>query len=134
MILYNNSNLFLIKLFTILVPRFFHHLFAMFWGRLFYLILPRTRRAIRSNLQVITGQEAVDELVHSTLYMYARYWCDHMLIMRLRGPQLFSLIARHTGDKPLDDALAAGHGAILISPHFGNWELGGLGLAEILGG
>jgi KDO2-lipid IV(A) lauroyltransferase len=62
--------------------------------------------------------------------MYARNWCDNMLIMRLRGPQLFSLIARHTGDKPLDDALAAGHGAILVSPHLGNWELGGLGLAE----
>lgn len=130
MILYNSLNLFFINIFTILVPRFFHSYVARFWGRLFYLILPQTRRSIRANLQVITGQAAVDELVRSTLYMFARNWCDNMLIMRLRGPQLFSLIARHTGDKPLDDALAAGKGAILISPHLGNWELGGLGLAE----
>jgi KDO2-lipid IV(A) lauroyltransferase len=31
----------------------------------------------------------------------------------------------------LDTALAHGTGAILVSPHLGNWELGGLGLADL---
>jgi KDO2-lipid IV(A) lauroyltransferase len=31
----------------------------------------------------------------------------------------------------MDDALAAGTGAILVSPHLGNWELGGIGLADL---
>jgi Kdo2-lipid IVA lauroyltransferase/acyltransferase len=53
-----------------------------------------------------------------------------MLLMRLRGDRLLGLIGRWTTEKPLNDALAAGHGAILISIHLGNWELGGLGLAE----
>jgi Kdo2-lipid IVA lauroyltransferase/acyltransferase len=53
-----------------------------------------------------------------------------MLMMRLRGVRLLALIGRHASDRHLDDALAAGSGAILISPHLGNWELGALGLAE----
>jgi predicted LPLAT superfamily acyltransferase len=44
-------------------------------------------------------------------------------------PQLDRLIGRRSSSRPLDDAMAAGNGAILISPHLGNWELGGLALA-----
>lgn len=36
-----------------------------------------------------------------------------------------------SGSEPLERALAAGTGAILVSPHLGNWELGGLGLADL---
>jgi Kdo2-lipid IVA lauroyltransferase/acyltransferase len=128
--LYSNSNLFFIKLLTILVPRFLHAPFALFWGGLFYLVLPRHRRDVRKNLRAVTGRDRVERLVFSTFYKFSRNWCDQMLMMRLRGPRLLNLIGRWTTEKPLDDALAAGHGAILMSIHLGNWELGGLGLAE----
>jgi KDO2-lipid IV(A) lauroyltransferase len=128
--LYSNINLFFIKLLTILVPRFLHAPFALFWGGLFYLVLPRVRRDLRKNLRVVTGRNQVERLVFSAFYKFSRNWCDVMLMMRLRGPRLLGLIGRWTTEKPLDDALAAGHGAILLSIHLGNWELGGLGLAE----
>jgi Kdo2-lipid IVA lauroyltransferase/acyltransferase len=128
--LYSYLNLFFIRLFTILVPRSLHAPFAYFWGGLFYLLLPRLRRDLRRNLRVVTGSGDVERLVFSTIYKFARNWCDIMLMMRLRGPRLLNLVGRGTGEKPLDDALAAGRGAILISVHLGNWELGGLGLAE----
>jgi Kdo2-lipid IVA lauroyltransferase/acyltransferase len=128
--LYSYLNLFFIRLFTILVPRSLHAPFAYFWGGLFYLLLPRLRRDLRRNLRVVTGSSEVERLVFSTIYKFARNWCDIMLMMRLRGPRLLNLVGRGTGEKPLDDAIAAGRGAILISVHLGNWELGGLGLAE----
>jgi Kdo2-lipid IVA lauroyltransferase/acyltransferase len=128
--LYSNTNLFFIKLLTIFVPRALHAPFAFSWGLLFYLVLPKARRDLRKNLQVVTGSERVERLVISTFYKFSRNWCDNLLMMRLRGPMLLGLIGRWTTEKPLDDALAAGHGAILISIHLGNWELGGLGLAE----
>jgi len=128
--LYSNINLLFIRLFTIVVPRFLHPPFAFFWGGLFYLALPGARRALRRNLRVVTGSGEVERLVFSTFYKFGRNWCDIMLISRLRGPALLALIGRGTGEKHLDDALAAGKGAILISVHLGNWELGGLGLAE----
>jgi KDO2-lipid IV(A) lauroyltransferase len=129
MTLYNNLNLFFIKLLTMLVPRALYPPFALFWGGLFYLLLPGKRRAVRANIQVITGRMKVERLVFGTFYKFARNWTDIMLMIRLSGPRLDALIGRSTSRQPLDDALAAGSGAILISPHLGNWELGGLGLA-----
>ena len=130
MTFYSNINLFFIKLFTILVPRVLHPPFALFWGGLFYLVLPGVRRDLRKNLRVVTGCKQVERLVFSTFYKFSLNWCDVMLMVRLRGPRLLGMIGRQTSEKPLSDALAAGHGAILISAHLGNWELGALGLAE----
>lgn len=131
MALYSSLNLFFIRLFTVLVPRFMHPPFAIFWGGLFYLLLAEKRRGIRSNIRIITGSRNVELLVLATYYKFARNWCDVMLMMRWRGSKLQSLIGRRSDGGPLDAALAAGNGAILISPHLGNWELGGLGLADM---
>jgi KDO2-lipid IV(A) lauroyltransferase len=130
MALYSGLNLFFIRLFTLLVPRWLHPPFALFWGGLFYLLLGEKRRGIRANLRVVTGRRDVEWLVFTTFYKYARNWADVLLMMRLHGPALDALIGRFGNSKPLDEALARGCGAILITPHFGNWELGGLGLAD----
>ncbi len=129
--LYSNINLFLIKLFTILVPRWLFPPFTYFWGGLFYLVLGDKRRAVRSNLQVVTSSANVERLVFSTFCLFAQNWCDVMLMMRRKGTQLQAMIGRRSSGVPLDQALAAGTGAILVSPHLGNWELGGLGLADL---
>jgi KDO2-lipid IV(A) lauroyltransferase len=128
---YSNFSLFLIKLFTILVPRRLFPPFTAFWGSLFYLLLTGTRRSVRSNLRIVTGRNNVERLVLSTFCLFARNWCDVMLMMRLKGEKLQAMIGRRSSSEPLDNALAAGTGAILISPHLGNWELGGLGLADL---
>jgi KDO2-lipid IV(A) lauroyltransferase len=131
MALYSGINLFFITLFTMLVPRRLLPPAAFVWGMLFYLLLGEKRRGFRANLRTVTGRGNVEQLVISGFYKYARNWCDVMLMMRLTGPRLQTLIGRRSTQKPLDDALAAGTGAILVSPHLGNWELGGLGLADV---
>ena len=128
---YSNLNLFLIKLFTILVPRWLFPPFTFFWGGLFYLLLTDTRRAVRSNLQVVTGRDDVERLVFSTFRKFSHNWCDEMLLMRIQGDKLQAMIGRRSSSATLDQALAAGSGAILVSPHLGGWELGGLGLADM---
>ena len=131
MTFYSNLNLFFVKMFTILVPRWLYPPFTFFWGWVFYLVFTTARRDVRANLRVITGRNDVEALVRSTFRKYSRNWCDVMLMMRLRGKKLQALIGRRSSSKPLEDALAAGTGAILVSPHLGNWELGGLGLADL---
>ena len=96
----------------------------------FYLLFPRQRRGARTNLRTVTGRHRVEPLLISAYYKYSRNWADVMLMMRLHGRKLFSLIGREQGAGILDEVLAHGKGAILVSPHFGNWELGGLGLAD----
>jgi KDO2-lipid IV(A) lauroyltransferase len=131
MTLYSGFNLFLIHLFTLLVPRWLFPPFTLFWGGLFYLLLREKRAAVRSNLRIVTDRHDVEGLVFSAFRHFAHNWCDVMLMMRLRGEKLQALIGRRANSAPLDAALKAGTGAILVSPHLGNWELGGLGLADL---
>lgn len=131
MTLYSNLNLFFIKLFTILVPRWLFPPFTFFWGGLVYLVFSNARRDVRSNLRIVTGRNDVEALVFSTFRKYCGNWCDVMLMMRLRGEKLQALIGQRSGSEPLERALATGTGVILVSPHLGNWELGGLGLADL---
>jgi Kdo2-lipid IVA lauroyltransferase/acyltransferase len=129
--LYNSVSLFFINLLTLLVPRLLFPPCAALAGGIFYLLLGGKRRVIRKNLRIITGRHNVERLVIATFYKFSLNWTDVMLMIRLRGEKLFSLIGRRIGREHLDAALARGKGAILISPHLGNWELGGLGLADL---
>lgn len=131
MALYSSFNLQLIALLTWLVPRGLIPPFAGIAALFSYLLAVPQRRAIRENLRVVTGQQDVEALVLSTLYKFCRNWCDLVLMSRLRGSRLQRLIGRRSTPEPLDRALAAGTGAILISPHLGTWELGGMGLADL---
>jgi KDO2-lipid IV(A) lauroyltransferase len=128
--LYSNLNLFFINAFTLLTPRFLHPPVAFLTGGIFYLILAKVRKSVRENLRTVTGRADVEKLVLLTFYRFSRNWTDIMLMMRLRGKKLHRLIGRGSGGHHLEEALARGNGAILISPHLGNWELGGLGLAD----
>lgn len=131
MAIYNSINLFFIGLFTRLVPRWLFPPLAFATAAFVYFLTGRQRRAARSNLRVITGRHWVEPLILSSYYKFARNWCDIMLMMRLSGAKLRALVGRESDSKPMDDALAAGTGAILVSPHLGNWELGGVGLADL---
>ncbi len=131
MTFYSSFNLSLIKLFTILAPRWLFAPVSLVFGGLFYLLLAEPRRNIRSNLQVVTGRKEVERLVFSTFCRFGENWCDVMLLMRLRGRELQKLIGRRSSTAMLEQTLAAGNGAIMVSAHLGNWELGGLGLADL---
>lgn len=128
---YNSINLFLINMVTILIPRPVFPPLVFLTAFPLYCLLGRQRRAVRANLRVITGRKWVEPLVISTFYKFGRNWCDIMLMGRLRGRKLQALIGRRNSAGPMDTALAAGTGAILVSAHLGNWELGGLGLADL---
>lgn len=131
MTIYNGINLLLIRLFTLLVPRWMIPPVAFLSGLVSYLLAVEQRRGMRNNLRVVTGRRNVELLLISSFYRYCRNWTDVMLMIRLRGDRLQALIGRRSSQQPLDEALAAGSGAILVSPHLGNWELGGLGLADL---
>lgn len=131
MTIYNGISMFFLNLFMLLVPRRIVPPVAFAVGLLSYLLATEQRRGMRANLRVVTGRNDVELLLISSFYNYCRNWTDVMLMLRLRGSSLQALIARRSSQKALDDALAAGNGAILVSPHLGNWELGGLGLADL---
>ncbi|MBC7961837.1 MAG: lysophospholipid acyltransferase family protein [Steroidobacteraceae bacterium] len=127
----NNISIFFLDLFMILVPRRVVPPVAFVFGLFSWLLAARQRRGMRANLRVITGRKNVELLLISCIYKYCLNWTDVMLMLRLHGSRLQALIGRRSSQKALDEALAAGNGAILVSLHLGNWELGGLGLADL---
>ncbi|MGB4599462.1 MAG: lysophospholipid acyltransferase family protein [Trichlorobacter sp.] len=131
MALYSSLNLALIGLFTRLVPRWLTPPFAALAAVFSYLLAGPQRRGQRANLRIVTGTRHVERLLFVSMYKFCRNWCDLVLMTRLRGAGLQALIGRRSNPEPLESALAAGTGAILISPHLGTWELGGLGLADL---
>ncbi len=131
MALFTRSNLARIRLLTRVVPRPLIPPLAVAAGLASYLLFGRQRRAVRANLRVVMGRRAVERLVVSTFCKYALNWCDVVLMARLRGPRLQALIGDRSDPRPLEEALENGTGAILASLHLGNWELGGLGLADL---
>ncbi|MBT0663349.1 lysophospholipid acyltransferase family protein [Geobacter pelophilus] len=131
MALYSSINLFFINLFTIMVPRWLTPPFAYLTALIFYCVTGEQRRGIRANLRVVLGRRNVERTVFSSYCHYARNWTDIMRMIRLRGERLQAMIGRRSDPRPMEEALANKTGAILISPHFGNWELGGLGLADL---
>ncbi len=131
MTIYNGISLFFLNLFMLLIPRRVVPPVAFAVGLLSYLLAKEQRRGMRANLRVVTGRNDVELLLISCFYKYCRNWTDVILMLRLRGSSLQALIGRRSSQKALDDALSAGNGAILVSPHLGNWELGGLGLADL---
>ena len=76
MTLYSGLSLFIINLFTRLVPRRLFPLFAAATGWLVYLFVPLQRRGMRENLRTVTGRRSVELLVLSAFYKYSRNWAD----------------------------------------------------------
>jgi lauroyl/myristoyl acyltransferase len=92
---------------------------------------------LRKNLARVTGvtpAEVPDVLMRESLASYARYWRE---AFRLPSMDMDSLAVRIEscllGRNHIDDALAAGRGAILALPHSGNWDMAGVWVVQHYG-
>jgi phosphatidylinositol dimannoside acyltransferase len=92
---------------------------------------------LRKNLARVIGvppEEVSDGLMRASLASYARYWreafrlpaMDHRALAR----QLDAVVL---GQEHLDVALAAGRGVLIALTHSGNWDIGGVWLAQTYG-
>lgn len=126
---YKKLYLALFYVFARTTPRFWQQwqnaavspLFFLFWGRI--------RRALTANLSVVLNRRADDPVViqtaRRTVSNYGLYLTDYVQMNRLKR----HLLPEQYGAHHMMAALAEGNGAILITPHLGNWELGGVTFA-----
>jgi KDO2-lipid IV(A) lauroyltransferase len=118
---------------SILIPRPLQKLVAVPVGDLFYFLMRRTRRAVERNLEVIGGgrftPQEIARLARKTFRNYGQYLLDYMVIHRITSSNRDKVIAKEFGTEYMAHALGEGKGAICITPHLGNWEMGGLLLA-----
>jgi lauroyl/myristoyl acyltransferase len=111
-------------------PRGLLHLGARWVIALVMAVYPRPKRAIAANLARVTGRPVrsreVRRAVRRMLHNFAYSWVDLFRFAQLPAERGTRELVRADGLERVQDALAAGHGAILLTAHLGNWELGGV--------
>ncbi len=95
-------------------------------ARIFYFFMGKMRQTVHENLSVVLNRSPEDPLVKSTAIRtfqnYGIYLADYVRLNRLNK----YLLPEEKGQRHIKGALADGNGAILIMPHLGHWELGGV--------
>lgn len=93
------------------------------------LFHPSAARTEEGNGETHPPLVSRDALVRRTFGNFATFLGDSFCLGRVTPGALDVFFSRLDGEANLRQALAAGRGAILVTPHLGLWELGGHALA-----
>ena len=122
--------LFLFQFCSTLIPRSIQKFFSVVVGDLFYLLMKKTRSNVRKNIKGVGqgrwSERKIDVLTRKTFQNYGQYLLDYMVMHRLRPSNKKKWIVEEVGSDYMIEALQRGKGVICITPHLGNWEIGGL--------
>jgi KDO2-lipid IV(A) lauroyltransferase len=93
------------------------------------------REAILDNYAAVLGlprhARAVEAAGREMVSRHSRFWIDFLRYSGRGDVDSRALVAAHAGDEGLVAASREGKGAILLTAHVGNFELGGLFLAQL---
>ncbi len=111
-----------------------HFFFASLGNHLVFFILNKYKENVKENLRVIGGgsysEEEVKRLAKRCFQNYSHKLLDYMAMHRINSTNKGKWVGKEMGEENLVKALARGKGVICITPHLGNWELGGYVLAS----
>lgn len=98
-----------------------------------YLAWRRRREIAKENFSAVLGKPAeglaVARTARQSFREYAKYIVEIMRLPRFTTQELRDSIEVQ-GEQHLDAALAKGRGVIFVSAHFGNFEFGGVRIAQ----
>ena len=104
------------------------YVLAGFIARLYCACSRRDKEAIKCNLRVILGDgitdAEIDRHVQGIFRNFAKYLVDFFKAQKLTREDIDRFVEIE-GIERLDRCLAEGGGAVLLSIHIGNWEMGG---------
>ncbi|MGI9196628.1 MAG: phosphatidylinositol mannoside acyltransferase [Candidatus Nanopelagicales bacterium] len=94
-------------------------------------------RQLRANLSRVLDDDRIvdlDEIAHEGMRRYMRYWCEAFLLPSWNDARVTASFRLGEGLDLLDAAVASGKGAIMVSPHSGNWDLAAAWASHRYGG
>jgi lauroyl/myristoyl acyltransferase len=89
----------------------------------------KRRAAIVEALAPVVGEERAPAAAREAFRWYGRYWAETFRMQDLSDAG-FDARFRCTGQEHIANAFSAGRGAVLATPHFGNWDAGGRWVAR----
>lgn len=106
---------------------------ARFTGDLSFYTWQEGRRNTVDNMRHVLGEKATESAVRELARRsYRNYFCflvDFLRFPALSNEEFQNLTGMSFGWEHLEGALQAGKGALLVGPHFGNWEYAAMVLA-----
>jgi len=118
---------------SLILPLKLVYAIAVFLADLYYSFAFRDRRAVLANLKAIFPDKPAKELrkiCRRVFQNFAKYLCDFFRFQKIDAGYIKSNIQvknRHY----LDETLRKGKGAVILTAHLGNWELGGAVIAQL---
>ncbi len=111
-----------------------HRFFASLGNPLVFSALRKFREEVKRNMRVIGrgrySEKEVSRLAKQCFQNYALKLLDYMAMHRLDSATKEVWVEKEIGEENLVNALSEGKGVLCITPHLGNWELGGYVLAS----
>ncbi|MDP3804794.1 MAG: lysophospholipid acyltransferase family protein [Candidatus Omnitrophota bacterium] len=108
-------------------PLKFSYKIACLVADAYYSISYNDRRAVIKNINVVLGHTTPDKesrrIARAVFRNFAKYLVDFFRFSKIDEAYIKKFI-RVEGIANLDEALSKGKGAVLLSAHIGNWELG----------
>ena len=99
---------------------------AVLGGRIAYKRAAGKRKTVESNLGRVIGRgPELDETVRAAFGSYAEYWLETFRLGRYSHDELLAMV-EPVGDSlaVIEEAIEAGKGAVVITPHLGFYDLG----------
>ena len=108
------------------LPKRVGYLIATLVGDIIYLVFPRIRGSIAGNVRHVLGPEADDaavrRVVRGVLRTAAKNYLDLIRIPRVKPEEIKRQVIPH-GVHYLADAVASGKGVMLVTAHFGSFDI-----------
>jgi KDO2-lipid IV(A) lauroyltransferase len=104
-------------------------------GKAFYYLIPVRRSTAESNLKLAFPEKSeheIDEIVKGCYVNVLTVIAEFFYMKKLSAGALQNLM-KVTNIELIKEKLKAGKGLILISAHFGNWELTAYGVSQLCG-
>ncbi len=102
------------------------NLLGVFFGNTFYVLSARYRRVALKNLRAAYGDKKPEAeirwMARQVFINFARGAVEFFYLLSLSRDEINAMVDVE-GLERLDDALAEGKGCIVITAHYGNWEL-----------
>ena len=118
-----------------LFPLKFIQFMARVKGRMFFYFIPIRKSTAISNLKLAFPEKTDDEILRIVKMCYINVLTviAEFFYMRKLSLEKLRELMKITNIDLLKDKLNQGRGLILISAHFGNWELTAFGVSQMLG-
>lgn len=119
---------------SLCTPIRFAYWVALRVADLHYLLDRKGREAVKSNLRRVLGPERSERMVgyeaRWTFRHFGKFFAEFFRFTSF-GSRFVEKHVLTCGLENLEEAVGAGRGAIILTAHIGNWELGGSVLVEL---